>query len=88
MGRHSMDSNVGPKEQEAIDFAKTVCRRLDAARARGQFDKLVVMAPPHFLGHLRKSISTPTRDRIILEIAKNLVRHSIDDVRQHVIDGL
>jgi protein required for attachment to host cells len=71
-GRHAMGQPVDPLEQETIRFAKTVADRIDAGRKRERFDRLVLVADPRFLGHLRHGLSAATRHRLTTELQKNL----------------
>jgi protein required for attachment to host cells len=71
-GRHAMGQPVDPLEQETIRFAKTVAERIDAGRKRECFDRLVLVADPRFLGHLRQGLSAATRHRLTTELHKNL----------------
>lgn len=71
-GRHGMGQPVSPSEQENIRFAKSVASRLDAARKREAFDRLVLVADPRFLGHLRQGLTPATRSRLSTELQKNL----------------
>lgn len=72
-GRHGMEQATRPKEQEAQAFAAEIVERLDQARHEGQFDALVLVAPPAFLGLLRSKLSKPTQDTVVSELNKNLV---------------
>ena len=71
-GRHAMGQTVDPHEQENIRFAKTVATKIDAARKKERFDRLVLVADPRFLGHLRHTLSSATRQRLTTELQKNL----------------
>lgn len=71
-GRHAMGQTVDPHEQENIRFAKTVAGKIDAARKKERFDRLVLVADPRFLGHLRHGLSSATRQRLTTELQKNL----------------
>jgi protein required for attachment to host cells len=57
-GRHSMAEKTGPKEQSYLAFAKEIAERVRDAKSRGQFDRLVVVAAPRFLGVLRPALAT------------------------------
>ncbi len=71
-GRHAMGQPVDPHEQENIRFAKTVAGKIDAARKKRRFDRLVLVADPRFLGHLRHGLSPATRQHLTTELQKNL----------------
>jgi protein required for attachment to host cells len=80
-GRHAMKPSVGPKEHAADLFARDVCQFIETARTRGQYDRLIVLAPPDFLGRLRKSISPAANQLVVESVAKNLVGQDADAIR-------
>jgi protein required for attachment to host cells len=59
-GRHAMEPETDAKRHEAEVFAKQVADRIERARIEDEFDELVLIAAPEFLGLLRKSLSTTT----------------------------
>lgn len=67
---------------EAEGFARQVCERLDAARQSGEFAKLYLIAEPAFLGLIRKQMSAPVRKLIREEIASDLSRHPVGEIRK------
>jgi len=83
-GSHKFSNHTSPKEYESVEFARVLGSHLDEARNRGEFDKLIIMSPPGFLGHLRKEISNETSKYIVSEIDKNLVRHNTQDIQAHL----
>lgn len=83
-GSHKLSNHSSPKEHESVEFARVIGSHLDDARNRGQFDKLIIMSPPGFLGHLRKELSSETCKYIVSEIDKNLVRHNTQEIQAHL----
>jgi protein required for attachment to host cells len=83
-GRHAMESEVSPREQDAREFARELADRLDKARAEGLFGNLVLVAAPAFLGLLREALPKQTRERVTFELDKYLVTHSPADIRAHL----
>jgi protein required for attachment to host cells len=83
-GRHSMGSPVDPKEEEAIRFAKQVTDRLERGRQEGAFERLVLVAAPHFLGLLRKDLHTPLASMVSHELNKDLTRLTERELRSHL----
>ena len=82
--RSSMDLEDAPRKQEAVRFARRIARRLDAARRKGEFDELIVVAGPPFLGVMRGELSRPTRERVVHEIHKDLVHGPVEQLRRHL----
>ncbi len=83
-GRHAMEPGHSAREHEATAFAKRVCERLEEARLAGSVDKLVLVAAPRFLGHMRASLSKGTQGIVALSIDKELTQASPDEIAEHL----
>ena len=83
-----MGADTGPKQNGAINFAKRVAGRLDLARHQGNFDQLMIVAAPTFLGMLRNELSQATANSLSLEMNKDLTRMSAEEIRQHLPEYL
>lgn len=83
-GRHIVVNRTSAKEQECIDFARTLGHRLESARNNGSFNKLILIAPPAFLGVLRDQLSKEVMNRVSEQIDKNLVQQSAAVVQSHL----
>ena len=83
-GRHAVSSPVDLREHEADIFAKEICQLIETGRSRRRFGRLVVIAPPDFLGKLRKAI-TPASGQLVVEtLAKNLVGNKGEGIRERL----
>jgi protein required for attachment to host cells len=58
----------GRKELEHERFAQELSQRLDRGVDDRQFDRLIIAAPPTFLGRLRRVLSTRVRQRVVLDL--------------------
>ena len=87
-GRHAMGTNSNPKEQDAKRFAREVADHLEQGRVGNRFDRLVVVAEPHFLGLLRKAIKPPLEQLVTLEINKDLSKANDAEIRKHLPERL
>lgn len=87
-GRHIMESEVGPKAHEARLFAKQLAERLEAGRARGETNRLILVAPPDFLGLLRDALSAEARKMVELAIDKHLVKLTPAEIRARLPEKL
>jgi protein required for attachment to host cells len=72
------------KDHERSEFARSIGEHLNSARNKGQFNKLILMSPPKFLGDLRKNLGHETNKYVVSAIDKNLVRHTIKDIEAHM----
>ena len=64
------------EERFAAGLAEMLYRRAHA----GQFDRLIVVAPPKVLGDLRQAFHQEVLERISREIPKQLTSHPIEDI--------
>jgi protein required for attachment to host cells len=82
--RHGVDGERSTERHESEQFAKAVARTLDGARTRQEFDRLVLIAAPRMLGLLRDALPQPCRSIVAAEVAKELINHDIDAIREAV----
>lgn len=62
----------GPVGHSAKVFARELGRYLDKARVEHQYDQLVLVASPKFLGALRKELGKEAGKLVAEELAKDL----------------
>jgi protein required for attachment to host cells len=67
--RTSLDPKMSPHEVEKKHFADELCQYLDHQAANREYERLWVFAPPHFLGMLRKGMSTEVQRRLSGSVA-------------------
>lgn len=82
--RHAMEPPTDPKHELAIEFARSLAHHLDAARIKKDFERLVIVAAPAFLGLLREHLNTTCRKLVAFELNKNLTQHTPEDIRNHL----
>jgi protein required for attachment to host cells len=87
-GRHAYQDQIDPKEQETINFAKSIANHLDEEHTINKFERLMIISDPSFLGELRKQLSTQSRNAVCFELDKNITTHSVDDIRKHLPEHL
>ena len=73
-GRHAMARPNDTKKQSAAAFAKSISDHLAARQNKKDFDRLVLIAEPSFLGHLRAALPKRTANVVTAEIPKDLTR--------------
>lgn len=87
-GRHAMETDVEPKEQEQIRFAKLIADRLEQGRVDNDFERLVVVATPAFLGQLRANFGTSLSSLVSLQIDKDYTALRPEAVRARLPERL
>lgn len=83
-GQHAAPAAKTAKEKEAESFARQLCQRLEQGHNQQQFARLVIIAPPDFLGLLRKQMSASVQAVVASELDKNLVKESAEQIRSHL----
>lgn len=83
-GRHAMGNASEHKHHEAESFARSIAGQLDTARQSREFAQLILVAPPHFLGLLRRYLTPACAATIVATVNKNLVQHDLSDIRDHL----
>jgi protein required for attachment to host cells len=85
---HAVGEDRSPRAHAAELFAQRIMESLEAARSRAEFDQLVLVAEPHFLGLLRHFLSAPLRTGLIAEVHKDLGHEQGLHLREHLIAAL
>jgi protein required for attachment to host cells len=70
-GRGSMVERADPKKYEAERFAIELAHALEQGRAAGIYQKLVLVAPAHFIGLLHQHLSAHARALVGTNIEKD-----------------
>jgi protein required for attachment to host cells len=81
---HSTASERSPRKREAQLFARQIAEHLEHARREGQFDRVVLVAGPRFLGALRAALPASALSAVLATVAKDLVHGSEQVVREHL----
>jgi len=87
-GRHAMELEMDPKEREQLRFAKTLADMLEKGRVDHEFERVVLVASPAFLGMLRENLGDPMRATVSLEIDKDYSALRADELRARLPDRL
>ena len=77
----------GAVEHSVRTFAREVGRYLDRARLDHRFDQLVLVAPPKFLGVLRKELDKEVEKLVADELPKDLAGFSARELERYFAKG-
>ena len=83
--RSAGEEGTATKHENEL-FAKEVAQRLYSARVGNSMKKLIMVAPPKFLGLLRDKLDAPTQKLVIHSLSKDLSKASMADIQQAVSD--
>ena len=63
-------------------FADEIAERLYRMAHRGDFDKIVLVAPPLVLGEMRRKLHKEVEERIVGEVSKTLTGHPVAKIEK------
>ncbi len=81
-GFHSFAGERSTHEDE--HFARELCKFIEGECRADRFDALIVAAPPHFLGELRKHLSCGCEAKLLGTHALDLVKMPADAIIDHL----
>ncbi len=79
-GRHAMEPRREPGDIEAEGFAREIAERLETGAREGAFDRLVLVAPPRFLGRLREVLPQAVARCVEDTVDKDYTRLGVDEL--------
>lgn len=87
VGHHSTGGERSPRKVEARRFARRIAQVLEEALRQGQYHRLVILAPPAFLGLLREEMPAAVAATITAEIAKDLIHEPAQALSAYLPPG-
>lgn len=82
-GRHGAGESSYEHDAEER-FLRRVAQHLAEAAGRGEFDRLVLMGPPHALGALKKALPPAAAARLDVTDAHNRREDDAEAIRTHL----
>jgi protein required for attachment to host cells len=86
--RSAMEPHSTPKEAAAGRFAHELAAFVQNGRNTSQFDKVVLVAPPHFLGQLRELMAAHLGAALAKSIDKDLVACNGAELRERLSEAI
>ncbi len=81
---HTAEPAVSAKTHAAQLFSKAVMQRLEQACEKKRYDRLILVAPPQFLGQLHKQLSQRVMQRITQELPLDISGLSLTQIGEHL----
>ena len=85
-GLHGMQDKVSPREAEDERFARELVADVQGALDANRIERFYLMAPPRFLGLLRKVAPDRVTNALAGDLDKDLTTHSVEDIRSHMAE--
>ena len=83
-GGHAFEAPTDIKHHDAEIFAKQIADKLEHGRVNHAYNKLILVAPPAFLGALRQAMNDHVVNLVSKSLDKNLVAENEAVIREHV----
>jgi protein required for attachment to host cells len=81
---HAIEPRTSLRKKHAMQFADLLCDAIRQGRLGNQYDHLVLMAPPRFLGVLRDRLDEQALKCIVGEVASDLLALSPTELRAYL----
>lgn len=82
--QHDMRHEKSAHQQQVKNFAKQLCDEVDKLRQNSNLLTIYMIAPPRFLSLLRTSLSEKCTELLGDAVNKDLINHSIEEIRKHL----
>ena len=83
-GMRSAVEQVDRHEQDEQRFLTGIAAHLDKAVLAGDTPSLIVVAPPHAIGILRRAYSSHVRQALRAEVEKDFVKLPVKEIQRHL----
>ena len=82
--RASMSQAEGPHDRAVSDFARALAEKLKDGRMQNRYWRLVLVAPPRFLGLLRAALDDPTAKLVTASLDKDLAAEKTSELAERL----
>lgn len=82
--RHAIEPKTPLRDKHARRFADTLGAIVRQGRQEGRYDKLILVAPPRFLGALHDSLDEQTAACVVGEVRNGLLTLSPAELRPYL----
>ena len=82
--RHAIEPHTSPEDKVATRFVHDLNEVLEQGRVEHRYERLVLAAPPGFLGALRGHLGKQVRACIVADVDKDLVTLPAPDIAERL----
>lgn len=82
--RHAIEPHTTLEEKSIDRFAHALGKEMESRRIQRQYDRLVLVAPPRFLGALHRLFDKPLRDCVAAEVSADLTTWPVERILEHL----
>ncbi|MBL9029340.1 MAG: host attachment protein [Caedimonas sp.] len=84
MARHAIEPRTDPDQKQEKDFAVQVAHTLKETTESYDTKEIILIAPPEFLGFLRKELAEDIYGKVKREISKDLTKSSLKELESYL----
>ena len=84
-GTHGLGGDDNSHHHESEVFACELCKYLQTEHQVGNYNSLMLVAPPHFLGELRQHLSKECQHVLGKTVNKDLLRADSKEIIAHLV---
>jgi protein required for attachment to host cells len=85
---NGLTPSSSPKEVEKGHFAHTIVKMLDQAMRAKRFRRWVLVAPPHFVGLIKKELTSELDKHLLTTVDKNLTELEPRELTERLRDAV
>ena len=82
--RHAIEPRTDLETIEASRFAHALSAVLESGRVAHRYERLVLVAPPRFLGALRAALPDAVQQRVVGSLPKDVTREPAEAIGERV----
>lgn len=86
--RHAIEPRVDAHEEAEKHFLRDVMKQLEDDFDARSFDHCVIVSPPRALGYLRHLIPSQLKQRVVLELDKDMIKNTDKEIAKTVAEAL
>ncbi|WP_138379699.1 host attachment protein [Luteithermobacter gelatinilyticus] len=86
--RHAMEPRNDAHDLAEEEFAREMVKKLNEHARNKDFEKLILIAAPKTLGHMRKAMEPQLKDLIETEIPSDLTKMSAHELKNYLQNNL
>lgn len=79
-GRHAIERRVSPHEAAHRHFLREAAAQLNQWAAQGDYDTLILCAPPHAAGVIKAHLDDQAAKKLRSIVLKDLIHESVDQI--------
>jgi protein required for attachment to host cells len=86
--RHVIEAHTSEDDKSSERFARELGEVLERGRTDHRYERLILAAPPHFLGTLKQVLNKQVRACVVAQVDKDLTALPLEEIRERMATTL